>query len=80
MDFPLPVRSHSIPMSPSGMLELKNVGLAVGISVISCGLPCLKAMIHAFEVWRPPSWIFPLPVESHSFRIHPNGELDPKSR
>ena len=56
--FPLPVRSHSIPISLSGMLDLKNVGLAVGISVISCWLPCLKAEMHAIEVFRPPSWNF----------------------
>ena len=78
--FPLPVLSHSIRISPSGMLDLKNVGFTVGISVISCVLPCLEAEIHAFEVVWPPSWIFPLPVKSHSIRIYPNGEMDPKSR
>ena len=81
MDFstsPLPVRSHSIPISPSGMLDLKNVG--VGISVISCWLPCLKAEIHAIDVFRPPSWIFPLPVKLHSILIYSIGKLDPKSR
>ena len=67
--FPLPVQSHSIPMSPSEMLYLKNVGLAVGISVIFCWLPSLKAEIHAIEVCMPPSWIFPLPVELHSILI-----------
>ena len=49
--FALPVWSHSIRISPSGMLDLKNVGFAVGISVISCVLPCLEAKIHAFEVF-----------------------------
>ena len=78
--FPLPVLSHSIRMSRSGMLDLKEVGFAVGISVISCVLPCLEAEIHAFEVWRPPSWIFPLPVKSHNIRIYFNGEMDPKSK
>ena len=68
-NFPLAVLSHSIRISPSGMLDLKNVGLAVGISVISCVLPCLEAEIHAFEIFWPPSWIFPLPVKSHSIRI-----------
>ena len=72
--FPLSVSSHSIRMSPSGMLDLKNVGFAVGISVISCVLPCLEAEIHAFEVSLPPSWIFPLPVKSHIIRLHPNGD------
>ena len=78
--FPLPVLSHSIRISPSGMLDLKNVGFAVGISVISCVLPRLEAEIHAFEVFWPPSWIFPLPVKSHSICIYSNGEMDPKSR
>ena len=77
--FPLPVLSHSIRISPSGMLDLKNVGFAVGISVISCVLPCLEAEIHAFEDFWPPSWIFPLPVKSHSIRIYLNGEMDPNS-
>ena len=77
--FPLPVWSHSIRISPSGMLDFKNVGLAVGISVISCVLPCLEAEIHVLEVWRPPSWIFPLPVWSHSHVLSPNGKLDPEN-
>ena len=68
--FTLPVWSHSIPSSPNGMLHLKKVGLAVGIMLISCNLPCLEAEIHAFEVFRPPSWIFTLPVKSHSIFIH----------
>ena len=59
---------------------LKNVGLAVGISVLSCWLPCLKAEIHAIEVFRPPSRIYPLPVKSHSIPIYSNGKLDPKCR
>ena len=61
--FPLPVLLHSICISPRGLLDLKNVGLAVGILVISYVLPCLEAEIHAFEVFWPPSWIFPLPVK-----------------
>ena len=43
--FPLPVWSHSIFMSRNGMLKPKNVGVIVGISLISC----LGAQIHAFE-------------------------------
>ena len=77
MDFSLPVLSHSIRISPSGMLDLKNVGFAVRISVISCVLPCLEAEIHAFEVFWPPSWIFSLPVMSHSIRNYSNGEIIP---
>ena len=79
MDFPPPVFSHSIRISPSGMLDHRNIGLAVGISVLSCELPRLEAEIHAFEVFWPPSWIFPLPVKSH-ISVYPNGKLDPKSR
>ena len=58
MTFPLPVHSHSVLMSPNGKLDPENIGIAVEISLISC----LEAEIHAFEVLRPPSWIFPLPV------------------
>ena len=68
------------PVSPSGMLDLKNVCLAVGISIISCWLPCLEAEIHAIKVFRPPYWIFPLPIKSHSIPIYSNGKLDPNSR
>ena len=80
LDFPLPVWSHSIPVSPSGMLDLKNVDLAVGSSLISRWLPGLVAEMHAFEVLRPLSRIFPLPVKSHSIPIYFSGKLDPKSR
>ena len=51
------------------------MSLAVGISLISC----LEAEIHAFEVGRPPCWIFPLPVWSHSLLICYNGKLDPRN-
>ena len=78
--FPLPVRSYSFLISPSGMLDLKNVGSAVGISGASCWLPCLEAEIHAMEVLRPPSWIFILPVKLHSISFYSIGKLDPKSR
>ena len=54
--------------------------LIVGISLISRWLPCLEAEIQAFEVLSPLTWIFPLPVKSHSIPIHSNGKLDPKSR
>ena len=63
--FPLPVWSHSILMSPNGKLDPENIGIAVGISLI---FSRLGAEIHALEVKRPPSWIFPLPVLSHSIR------------
>ena len=35
MDFPLPVTSGSIPIASVGMLDLENVGLAVGILLLS---------------------------------------------
>ena len=73
--FPLPVWSHSILMSPNVKLDPENKGIAVGISLISC----LEAEIHAFEVWRPPSWIFAFPVPSHSILMSPNGKLDPEN-
>ena len=41
-----PVWSHSHVMNPNGKLDPENIGIAVGISVISC----LEAKIHAFEV------------------------------
>ena len=75
MDFSLPVWSHSILMSLNGKLDPENIGIAVGILLISR----LEAEIHAFEVWRPPSWIFPLPVWLHSHVMSPNGKLDPKT-
>ena len=55
-NFPLPVQSHSLLVSLIGKLDPENIGMAVGISLISC----LGAEIHAFEVWRPPSWILHL--------------------
>ena len=73
--FPLPVRSHSILMSPNGKLDPENIGIAVGISLITC----LGAEIYAFDVWRPPSWIFPFPVWSHSLLIGSSGLLDPNT-
>ena len=71
--FQLPVLSHSILMSPNVKLDPENIGIAVGISLISC----LEAEIHAFEVRRPPTWIFPLPVWSPSLPIGFSGLLDP---
>ena len=71
--FTLPVWSHSTLMSPNGELDSENIGIAVGISLISC----LEVEIYAFEVWRPPSWIFPLPEWSPSLPIGSSGLLDP---
>ena len=63
--FPLPVPSHSLLMSLVGKPDPENIGIAVGISLISC----VEAEIHEAEVWRPPSWIFPLPVWSPSLSM-----------
>ena len=43
---PLPVRSQSILMSPNGVLDPENIGIAIGILLISC----MGAETHAFEV------------------------------
>ena len=51
------------------------MGVAVGIALLSN----VQAQIHAFEIWRPPSWIFPLPVQSHSILMSPNVKLDPEN-
>ena len=71
--YPFPVFSHSILMTLNVKLDPENIGIGVGISLISC----LEAEIHAFEVWRPPSWIFTLPAWSPSLPIGTSGLLDP---
>ena len=57
------------------MLDPENVGIAVEILLISC----LEAEKHAMKIYRPPSWIFPLPACSHSILMIPNGMLDPEN-
>ena len=42
-------------------------------------ITCLRAQRHAIEVERSPSWIFLLPVWSHSILTSPNGMLDPEN-
>ena len=71
--FSLSLWSHSIPTSPNGKLDPENICIAVGISLKSC----LGAEINVFEVVRPPSLIFPLPVWSCSILHYPSGKLDP---
>ena len=51
------------------------MGVAVGITLVSS----VQAEIYAFEVYRPLSWIFPLPVWSHSILMSPNGKLNLKN-
>ena len=57
------------------MLDSEKTGIAVGISLIFR----LGTEIHALEVWRPPSWIFTLPVWSHSILMIPNRMLELKN-
>ena len=51
------------------------MGVAVGIALINS----VQVEIHVFEVYRLPSWIFPLPVRSHSILMSPIGKLDPEN-
>ena len=44
--YPLPVWLYSIHTSPIGMLDPKNMGIAVGISLLSC----LQAEITIMEI------------------------------
>ena len=39
----------------------------------------MQAETHAFEAEKPPSWIFPLLVRSHSILMSLNGKLDPEN-
>ena len=73
--FLLPVWACGIRPSPVRKLDSKNMGAAVGIALISC----VQAEIHAFEVYRLPSWIFPLPVWSHCSLVSPIGKLGPEN-
>jgi len=59
------------------MLDPKNAGIAVGITLITC----LRAQRHANGVERSPSWIliFPLPVWSLSILVGFNVMLDPEN-
>ena len=70
--FLLSVWAGGIRPSPVRKLDPKNMGVAVGIALISC----VQAEIHAFEVYRLPSWICPLPVGSHCSLVSPIGKLD----
>ena len=70
--FLLPVWACGIRPCPDGKLDPKTMREAVGIALKSS----VQAQIHAYEVYRPPSWIFPLPVWLHSFLMSYNGKLD----
>ena len=66
--------ARGIRPSPVGKLDPKTISVAVEIALISS----VQAEIRAFEVYRPPSWIFPLPVWSDSLSIGSSGLLDPQ--
>ena len=72
--FPLPVLSQSILTSANGKQDPESKGKAAGIPLISCS----ETAIHTFEVQRPSSWIFPLPVWSHSLPTSSSGLLEPQ--
>ena len=75
MNFQLPVWFQSIDTSSVGLLDLKNIGIAVGITRLSSP----EAKIYALPVWWPPSWIFAssgratvchhIPNNQHNFLI-----------
>ena len=48
----LPVRSYNIVTTSFGLLDLENIGIAVGVSLLSCA----QAELYVFKVHRPPSW------------------------
>ena len=60
-------------MIPNGKLDPENIGMALGISLIYC----VKAEIHAFEFYRPPSCIFHFRF-GRSLSISSSGLLDPR--
>ena len=47
-------RPGSVYSSVSNLLDLKTIGVAVGIALLSS----LGGEIYAFQLCRPPSWIF----------------------
>jgi len=52
--------SDSIPTSLSVLPDPKNMGIAVGILLLSCieaQIFYVRLWIHVFPVWPPPSWI-----------------------
>ena len=49
------------------------MGIAAEIALISC----VQAEIHAFEVYRPTSWIYLLSAQSYSILTSLYGKLDP---
>jgi len=58
---------------PNGKLDPENIGITVGILLISC----LRVEKHAFQVWRPPCWN--IPVWSHSILVGTKGKPVPEN-
>ena len=54
IDLPVTLILHSNCTNPVVLFGPENKGIAVGISLLSC----VQAEVYAFEVQRPPSWIF----------------------
>ena len=61
--FLLPVWARGIRPSPVRKLDPKNIGVAVGIALISC----VQAEIHAFEVYRHLKFIV---YSLHAFEVY----------
>ena len=71
-DLPLTPMSEIVHTSSTVLVNLENVGVAFGISLLSC----VQAEINVFQVYWSPSWIFHfrfLPVWSYNTAYIPIG-------
>ena len=62
-NLPITPTLESVHTSSAVLFDPEIVGVAFKISFPSC----VQAEIHVFQVYRPPSWISPLPVASGIF-------------
>jgi len=69
------VEKYSDGKNTNGKPDPENIDIAFGISLISR----LGLEKHAFQVFRPPYWLYSLPVWSHSILVGPNGKLVPEN-
>ena len=67
MVFILLVRSQNNTDSPIGLLDLENIVIAFGISILSC----LRAEIEFFWFWWSLSWISHFRLSSTTFPVVP---------
>ena len=74
MDFILPVRSYNNTDIPIGLLDLKDIVIAVGISFLSC----LQAEVEVFPVLQVAILAFLLSVKSHNNLGSSIVQVDPK--